>query len=72
MGEKQKVLITEESHDGVHYVAHNKSYDQVRLWVIQVRHWRTRIAHGGHPGGQTKHDGEQLKKNWGLETNRTK
>ena len=30
MGEKQKVLITEESHDGVHYVAHNKSYDQVK------------------------------------------
>lgn len=29
MGEHQKVLITEESHDGIHYVAHNKSYDQV-------------------------------------------
>ena len=24
------MLITEESHDGVHYVAHNKSYDQVK------------------------------------------
>jgi hypothetical protein len=31
LGEKQKVLITEESHDGVHFVAHNKSYDQVKL-----------------------------------------
>ncbi|XP_028393941.1 threonylcarbamoyladenosine tRNA methylthiotransferase-like isoform X2 [Dendronephthya gigantea] len=29
LGEKQKVLITEESHDGIHYVSHNKSYDQV-------------------------------------------
>jgi len=25
----QKVLVTEVSHDGNFYVAHNKSYDQV-------------------------------------------
>ena len=30
LGETQRVLITERSHDGVHLVGHNKFYDQVR------------------------------------------
>ena len=34
VGWLQDVLITEESHDGIHYVGHNKSYDQVRLVVL--------------------------------------
>ena len=29
LGERQGVLVTEESHDGVHYVAHNSFYEQV-------------------------------------------
>uniref|UniRef100_A0A7M5WLE1 tRNA-t(6)A37 methylthiotransferase n=2 Tax=Clytia hemisphaerica TaxID=252671 RepID=A0A7M5WLE1_9CNID len=29
MGRKQRVLITEIAKDGVHYVGHNKTYDQV-------------------------------------------
>ena len=29
LGERQCVLVTEESHDGVHYVAHNRFYEQV-------------------------------------------
>lgn len=29
LGETQRVLITERSHDGVHLVGHNKFYDQV-------------------------------------------
>ncbi|EDO40392.1 predicted protein [Nematostella vectensis] len=29
VGAVQEVLVTEESHDGVHYVGHNKAYDQV-------------------------------------------
>lgn len=31
LGEKQLVLITEESTDGLHYVGHNKYYDQVLI-----------------------------------------
>jgi len=29
VGRIEKVLVTEVSHDGNYYVAHNKSYDQV-------------------------------------------
>merc|ERR1711973_369595 len=29
LGERQNVLITEEAKDKVHFVGHNKSYDQV-------------------------------------------
>lgn len=29
MGRIEKVLVTEKAHDGIHFVAHNKSYDQV-------------------------------------------
>ncbi len=29
LGQRQTVLVTEESHDHVHLVAHNKYYDQV-------------------------------------------
>ena len=29
MGKKFKVLVTEISHDSLHYVSHNKYYDQV-------------------------------------------
>lgn len=30
VGERQQVLVTEESFDGQYYVAHNKFYEQVR------------------------------------------
>ena len=30
VNQRQRVLVTEEAHDGVHYAAHNKCYDQVR------------------------------------------
>lgn len=30
MGERQHVLVTEESFDAQYYVAHNKFYEQVR------------------------------------------
>ena len=36
VGERQRVLVTEESHDGVHLVAHNKFYDQVGRLFIAV------------------------------------
>ena len=32
VGEQQTVLITEDSKDGVHFVGHNKFYDQVSDW----------------------------------------
>ena len=32
MGKSERVLVTEVAHDGLHYVAHNKSYDQVSSW----------------------------------------
>ena len=31
LGKRQLVLITEESSDGLHYVGHNKYYDQVLI-----------------------------------------
>ena len=31
LGQRQLVLITEESSDGLHYVGHNKYYDQVLI-----------------------------------------
>jgi len=37
LGERQCVLVTEESHDGVHYVAHNTFYEQVRLRTFTHR-----------------------------------
>lgn len=32
--EVQEVLITEEAHDGIHYVGHNKFYEQVNKQVF--------------------------------------
>ena len=40
LGEKQTVLVTEESHDKQHWVGHNKYYEQVKAvwsWVSPVR-----------------------------------
>ena len=31
MGEIYTILLTEESHDGLHWVGHNKYYEQVYL-----------------------------------------
>lgn len=33
VGRVETVLVTETSHDGNYYVAHNKCYDQVSLWL---------------------------------------
>ncbi len=37
IGERQQVLITDISHTGKEYVAHNKSYDQVSLNTNNVQ-----------------------------------
>jgi hypothetical protein len=34
IGEVQDVLVTEVSHDGKHYVGHNKFYEQVILSIL--------------------------------------
>ena len=36
VGERQTVLITEDSKDGAHFVGHNKAYDQVSEWCKPV------------------------------------
>lgn len=33
LGTKQKVLVTEISHDKKHYVGHNKYYEQVKRQI---------------------------------------
>lgn len=43
VGERQHVLVTEESFDGQYYVAHNKFYEQVRtglkLLIVKMHPW---------------------------------
>lgn len=36
MGQRFKVLVTEISHDGNYYVAHNKYYEQILVPKIDV------------------------------------
>jgi threonylcarbamoyladenosine tRNA methylthiotransferase CDKAL1 len=36
IGEVQDVLVTEVSHDGKHYVGHNKFYEQVITTEIRL------------------------------------
>lgn len=44
VGERQTVLVTEDSKDGAHFVGHNKFYDQVSYLDSLVCDWSVRFA----------------------------
>jgi len=69
VGLVQRVLVTEESHDGAFFVAHNKSYDQARSVYsksYQAVYFFSRIAHAGNnqkaSGGEWSNQGVKRSK----------